>query len=117
MSNNKTPVEIVNELSEMVLEMEQKGMLHENHWIQIEEMMAAIYKEENLACNLANDLMDPEDDEYCPTNSPYMLIEYVENKEQFAQDFKNVVHQTIHSDRYISDFDNAIEDIIAQRRI
>jgi len=115
MEENKTPLEAVNELADMLIKMEAEGLIHENHTLEIEEVMAAIYSRENIACNLANGNHDPDDDEYCPTNSPYILIEFVENKAQFAEDYKNAINQTIRSGEYIRDANEAAQNIINQR--
>ncbi len=115
MSKDKTPLEIVNELADMLINMEEKGLIHENHTLQIEEIMSTIYEKENQQCNEANGQIDPDDDEYCPANPPYILIEYVENKKQFAEDYKNAINQTIHSNQYISDIEAAVRDIISKR--
>ncbi len=115
MNIEKTPLELVNELADMLINMEEKGLIHENHTLQIEEIMATIYEKENLKCNEVNGQFDPDDEEYCPTNPPYMLIDYVENKEQFAKDYKNAVNQTIHSNNYLTDIQAAAQKIIDQR--
>ncbi len=115
MSKDKTPLEIVNELADMLINMEEKGLIHENHTLHIEELMSTIYEKENQECNKACGQIDPDDDEYCPTNLPYILIEYVENKEQFAEDYKNAINQTIHSNQYISDIEKAVNAIISKR--
>ncbi len=115
MSKDKTPLELVNELADMLINMEEKGLIHESRIIQVEEVMAAIYPKENREYNKANGQVDPNDEEYCPTNPPYTLIDYVENKEQFAEDYKNAINLCVNSNQYFSDIEVAAEMVIDQR--
>ena len=115
MNSIKTPAEIVNELADMIIGLNESGLLHESALDEIDEVMGIIYAKENILFNQANKSAEFEDAEFCPTNPAYMIFEYVENKEQFSEDYKNVIDKILHSSGYVSDFDEVAEDIIKLR--
>ena len=117
MNSIKTPTEIVNELADMIIGLNENGLLHESAIDEIDEVMGIIYAKENTLFNQANRNSELEDAEFCPTNPAYMIFEYVENKQQFAEDYKNVIDKTLHSGGFISNLDEAVEDIINLRSL
>jgi len=91
------------------------GIIHEATLRQIDEVMAYIYEEENIQINVDNGDVDPNDLNYHATNPAYMLFNYVENEEQFVEDYRNAISQSVKSDTYISDFEAAAQEIINRR--
>ena len=111
----KTPAEIVNQLSDMLIKMHEQGLIREDTLDEVDEVMATIYYKANKACSEDDGDGIPEDDDYGLTKPAYRIFEYAENKEQFAEDYKNAVQKSLHSDRYIFNFDEAAEEIISLR--
>ena len=112
---SKTPEQIVDELSDSVIDMYDNGIINEGTIDEINELMAIIYSQENKSLNKDNGEIDPNDDEYCPTNSAYLLLPYAKNPIQFAEDYKNVINMLIHTSGYIDDYDEAVKKIIEMR--
>jgi len=115
MTNTKTLSEQVNDLATNLISLYESGVIHETILDQVDEVMATIYKEENMELNEADGNYDPDDEDYCPTSPAYMLFNYVENEEQFVEDYRNAISQSVKSDMYIDDFEKAAQEIINRR--
>ena len=115
MSDTKSLSEQVDDLAANLISLHENGVIHETILDQVDEVMATIYKEENMELNEADGNYDPDDEDYCPTNPAYMLFAYVENEEQFVEDYRNAISQSVKSDMYISDFEKAAQEIISRR--
>ncbi len=117
MDQNKTAAEIVKELSDNLNRMNHSGILHENVLIQIDDLISTIYVEENKKVNEEYGNVDPDDEEYCPSNTANEVFSHVreEQQYQFALDYRNIINMSVHSNQYISDYDEAIERIILMR--
>ena len=112
---NKTHAEVAQELSDNLNKMHESRMINESVLSQIDEIINAIYKEENKKFNEDNDQCDPDNPDYCPDAPLYLLIDYVQDKDQYIKDFRNAIHISLHSDRYISDIEEAVEKVIHLR--
>jgi hypothetical protein len=114
---NKSAAEMVEELSNNLYRMNEAGILHENIIIQIDDLISTIYAEENKKVNEECGNVDPDDEEYCPSNTTFEVFSHVEKdvQDQFAKDYQNIINMSIHSDQYIFNYDEAIEKIILMR--
>jgi hypothetical protein len=117
MSTNKSPSEQVEELSDKLNGMYESRMIHESILDQVEILINMLYKEENKEYNSDNGEVDPNDPSYCPSTPAYSLIDYVKDQRQFVEDYRNIINLSINSDRYITDFNSAIQEVIKLRDI
>lgn len=91
---DRTPKEIVDNIMDMLIYMQDvERFMSEEARQLIDDVMADIYRNENNANNDqdAKDL----DDYSSPALSPRELFQYVENKAQFAEDFRSAVDKVI----------------------
>ena len=115
MTNTKTLSEQVDDLAANLISLHESGVIHETILNQVDEVMATIYNHENIRINEDEGNYDPDDEDYCPTNPAYMLLNYVENQEQFVEDYRNTISQSLKSDMYIDDFEKAAQEVISRR--
>ena len=93
--HDRTPKEIVDNIMHMLIYMQDvERFMSEEARQLIDDVMADIYRKENNANNEFHDEKDL-DDYSSPSLSPYELFEYVENKAQFAEDFRRAVDKVI----------------------
>ncbi len=115
MENDKSNAEIVEELSDSLYKMYENRIIHESILDQVETLLNMIYKEENKEYNIDNGLIDSNNPDYCPTTPPYSLFDYVENEDQFIEDYRNIINMSVRSDSYISNYEDAVNQIIKLR--
>jgi hypothetical protein len=112
---NKSPEEIVDELANNIISMNENGLVDEATIDEINELMTKIYSKENKSLNRDNGEVDPNDEEYCPTNSAYLLLPYAEDPFQFSEDYKNVINLMIRRSGFIDNYDETVKEIIQMR--
>ena len=114
MSDTKSLLQQVEDLATNLYRLHESGVIHESIIDQVDEVMATIYKEENLELNQNQFNYDPDDDD-CPTNPARFLFDYVEDEEQFVEDYRNAISQSVKSDMYIDDFEKAAQEVVSRR--
>lgn len=101
----------VNELNEALIKINENEVLNENLIDEINELMAILYSDFTRMCNKSLGEVDPNDLSYNPDPPAYELIKFVDDKDQFLEDYKNAINFCLSSGGFISNLDEAISTI------
>ena len=101
----------VNELSEALIKINENEALDETLIDEINGLMAILYSDFTKMCNKSLGEEDLNDPSYNPDPPAYELIKFVDDTDQFLEDYKNAIDFCLYSGGFISNLDEAISSI------
>jgi hypothetical protein len=112
--SDKSPNEIIDGLSGILLSLVEFNLRHDSCIDDIDSIMSNLYVEETRVHNEDTGNIDEDDEDYMPDAPFYSLINYVEDKEQYINDLKNAIRLRVLSENN-HDHDTVISKIIDLR--
>jgi len=102
MDIDQTTEEFVDGLSNALYSFSNSGLIKGSDIWDIDYILTFIYQDAHIKYLKENDIYDPEDQDEIP-NTAYELFRFVDNQEQFLQDYKNIINEFLFLK--ITDFD------------
>ena len=116
---SNSPQKNLNDLYKILFEMERFGILNQDFYQPINTLMSSLYPDETNAYEDANEISS-EDDWALAAPDVIELWPYVDDvdKEQFIEDFKNVMYACFFNEAYlVADEESTVEQIVSMRNI
>lgn len=117
---SNSPEKNLDDLYKILFEMERFGILNQDFHQPINTLMSSIYPEATDAYENANKINSDENDQWVITPDAIELWAYIDDgdKEQFIEDFRNVIYACLFNDAYlVADEQSTVEQILSMRNL